>query len=305
MEIMKKYNDALERRCEPLITATNTIRNDILSIENRWNVVVEPIKIGRNIRYRYQDPNFSIFNFPLNENEIAQLNQAVSLLKRFEGMPGFDWVDELNAHLQSTINLELRHIVGFDENKQLKGMEYFTPLFECISRKEVIKLQYQSYKENSAKTYVIHPYYLKEYNQRWFLFALNNECQHITIFPLDRIKGFTKTSGLFIENNKVDFEHYFDNIIGVSSNKSDVPTIIILKVCAEQLPYMLTKPLHHTQVVREFMQDGDAIISIKVIPNFELIQQLLSFGERVTVLEPETLRDEIKHRIENNLKNYR
>lgn len=305
MEIMKKCNDALERRCEPLITATNTIRNDILSIENRWNVVVEPIKIGRNIRYRYQDPNFSIFNFPLNENEIAQLNQAVSLLKRFEGMPGFDWVDELNAHLQSTINLELRHIVGFDENKQLKGMEYFTPLFECISRKEVIKLQYQSYKENSAKTYVIHPYYLKEYNQRWFLFALNNECQHITIFPLDRIKGFTKTSGLFIENNKVDFEHYFDNIIGVSSNKSDVPTIIILKVCAEQLPYMLTKPLHHTQVVREFMQDGDAIISIKVIPNFELIQQLLSFGERVTVLEPETLRDEIKHRIENNLKNYR
>ena len=95
MEIMKKCNDALERRCEPLITATNTIRNDILSIENRWNVVVEPIKIGRNIRYRYQDPNFSIFNFPLNENEIAQLNQAVSLLKRFEGMPGFDWVDEL------------------------------------------------------------------------------------------------------------------------------------------------------------------------------------------------------------------
>lgn len=305
MEIMEKCNDALERRCEPLITATNTIRNDILSIENRWNVVVEPIKIGRNIKYRYQDPNFSIFNFPLNENEIAQLNQAVSLLKRFEGMPSFDWVDELNAHLQSTINLELRHIVGFDENKQLKGMEYFTPLFECISRKEVIKLQYQSYKDDAAKIYVIHPYYLKEYNQRWFLFALNNECQHITIFPLDRIKGLAKTSGLFIENNKVDFEHYFDNIIGVSSNKNDVPTIIILKVCAKQLPYMLTKPLHHTQVVREFMQDGDAIISIKVIPNFELIQQLLSFGERVTVLEPETLRDEIKHRIENNLRNYR
>ena len=233
MEIMEKCNDALERRCEPLITATNTIRNDILSIENRWNVVVEPIKIGRNIKYRYQDPNFSIFNFPLNENEIAQLNQAVSLLKRFEGMPSFDWVDELNAHLQSTINLELRHIVGFDENKQLKGMEYFTPLFECISRKEVIKLQYQSYKDDAAKIYVIHPYYLKEYNQRWFLFALNNECQHITIFPLDRIKGLAKTSGLFIENNKVDFEHYFDNIIGVSSNKNDVPTIIILKVCAD------------------------------------------------------------------------
>lgn len=304
MEIMEKCNNALERRCEPLITATNTIRNDILSIENRWNVIVEPVKAGRNVRYRYQDPNISIFNFPLNEDEIAQLNQAVSLLKRFEGMPNFGWVDELNAHLQSTINLELKQIVGFDENKQLKGMEYFSPLFEYISKKEVIELQYQPYKEETAKIYIVHPYYLKEYNQRWFLFALNNEYQDITIFPLDRIKGLRKTSGLFIENNKVDFEHYFDDIIGVSSNKSDVPTLIVLRVCAEQLPYMLTKPLHHTQRVREFLQDGSAIISIKVTPNFELIQQLLSFGERVTVLEPEALKEKIKHRIEKNLRNY-
>ena len=113
-----------------------------------------------------------------------------------------------------------------------------------------------------------------------------------------------KTSRVFIENDKVDFEHYFDDIIGVSSNKSDAFTLIVLRVCAEQLPYMLTKPLHHTQEICELLQDGNAIVSIKVKPNFELIQLLLSFGERVTVLEPETLREEIKHRIENNLRNY-
>lgn len=304
MEIMKKCNDALERRCEPLVTATNTIRNDILSIENRWHVVVEAVKVGRNVRYRYQDSNFSIFNFPLNEDEIAQLNQAVSLLRRFEGMPGFGWVDELNAHLQSTINLEQKNIVGFDENKQLKGMEYFTPLFECISRKEVIELQYQSYKEETAKIYIVHPYYLKEYNQRWFLFALNKEYQDITTFPLDRIKGLRKTSDRFIENDKVDFEHYFDEIIGVSSNKNENLTLIVLLVNAEQLPYILTKPLHHTQEIREYLQDGNAILSIRVKPNFELIQQILSFGDRITVLEPEALREKIKLRIERNLRNY-
>ena len=70
------------------ITALNTIRNDILSIENRWKVIVESVKSGRNVRYRYQDPEFSIFNSPLNEFEIEQLTQAVSVLRRFEGMPG-------------------------------------------------------------------------------------------------------------------------------------------------------------------------------------------------------------------------
>ncbi|MCM1312286.1 MAG: WYL domain-containing protein [Bacteroides sp.] len=304
MEIMRECNAALERRCEPLVTAPNTIRNDILSIENRWNIVVEPLKDGRNIKYRYKDPKFSIFNCSLNENEILQLNQAVSLLRRFEGMPGFGWVDELNAHLQSTINAEQKCVIGFDENKQLKGMEFFTPLFESISRKEVIKVIYQSYNEDAAKTYVVHPYYLKEYNRRWFLFALNKEYDDITIFSLDRIQEVRKISAPFIENDKVDFEHYFNEIIGVSSNKHEKLTLIVLLVSAEQLPYILTKPLHHTQEVREYLQDGNAILSIMVKPNFELIQELLSFGDRITVLEPKAIRERIKVRIENNLKNY-
>ena len=303
-EIMDRCNEALERRCDPQITATNTIRNDILSIENRWNIVVEAVRVGRHIRYRYQDPNFSIFNFPLNEDEIDQLSQAVSLLRRFGGMPGFGWVDELNARMQSAINIECKHIVGFDENKQLKGIEYFTPLFESISRKEVVEVQYQPYKEDAAKIYVVHPYYLKEYNQRWFLFGLNKEYNDITVFPLDRIKGIKKTLEPYINNERIDFEHYFDEIIGISSRKQDEVMSIVLRVSAEQIPYILTKPLHHTQKVRESMQNGDAIITIEVKPNFELIQQILSFGERVIVIEPERIRDLVKCRIENSLKNY-
>ena len=103
-EILEKCNNALERRGEMPVTASNTIRNDILSIENRWNIVVEAVRDGRNVRYRYKDPSFSIFNSPLNEDEIALLTQSVTSLRRFEGMPGFEWVDELNAHLQTTVN---------------------------------------------------------------------------------------------------------------------------------------------------------------------------------------------------------
>ena len=304
MEIMEKCNDALERRCEPLITASNTIRNDIQSIENRWHIVVESVKVGRNVRYRYQDPDFSIFNFPLNEDEISQLTQAVSLLRRFEGMPNFGWVDELNAHLQSTVSSGPKTIIGFDENKQLQGMEYFTPLFEHISKKEVIEVLYQSYTEETPKTYIVHPYYLKEYNQRWFLFGLNDERRNITTFPLDRIRGIRQKKEKYIENEVIDFEHYFDNIIGVGKGSEDEAKLIVLRVSSEQLPYMLTKPLHPTQKVKEVFQNGNAILTIKVNPNFELIQLLLSFGERVTVLEPVTLREKIKQRIEENFKNY-
>ena len=71
-EIFDKCNDALERRGDPPINALNTIRNDIMAIENRWHIVVEQIKSGREKRYRYRDPNFSIYNTPLNEEDLER-----------------------------------------------------------------------------------------------------------------------------------------------------------------------------------------------------------------------------------------
>ena len=71
-------NDALQLRGELPITALNTIRNDIVSIQSRWHVLVEDIRIGREIRYRYEDPNFSIFNSPLNDEEIEQLRDYIN-----------------------------------------------------------------------------------------------------------------------------------------------------------------------------------------------------------------------------------
>ena len=145
-EIFDKCNAALERRNETPITALNTIRNDILAIENRWHIEVEQIRSGREIRYRYKDPHFSIYNNPLNENEITQLSEAVSLLRRFEGMPGFGWVEEMSAHLQATVSASPEPVIGFDENKELKGTSFFTPLFKSITNKQALSITYKSYK---------------------------------------------------------------------------------------------------------------------------------------------------------------
>ena len=303
-EIFDRCNDALERRGEMPVSALNTIRNDILSIENRWHIVVEQIRSGREIRYRYEDPHFSIFNTPLNEEEIAQLSQSVSMLRRFEGMPGFEWVEEMSAHLQETVSTSPKPVIGFDENKELKGMSFFTPLFKAITEKKAIKIKYHTYRSDRGIDGVIHPYYLKEYNQRWFLFALNDEYKDLSIYALDRIEAVKKSSAKFIPNTDIDFSHYFDNVIGVSVKLDESPQIVKIWVDREQLPYTLSKPLHKSQTVIEENEDGSAIIAIEVIPNFELEQLLLSFGERFEILSPPSLRDRISARIKKNLEKY-
>ena len=304
-EILDKCNNALLSRGYPKIKASNTIRNDILSIENRWHVIVETVKDGRNVRYRYKDSNFSIFNSPLNEDEITQLTQSVSLLRRFEGMPGFEWVDEMSAHLQATISAGPEPVIGFDENKDLKGMTFFTPLFKSITSQKALSISYRSYRSDKLIVEVIHPYYLKEYNQRWFLFALNDSYRTVSNFALDRIETIEPVNVKFIPNSSIDFAHYFDNVVGVSVNPKQDVQEIRLWVDKDQLPYTLSKPLHKSQTVTDTREDGSAIISIKVIPNFELMQLLLSFGDRISVLSPTSLREDILKIIKKNIENYK
>ena len=67
----------------------------------------------------------------------------------------------------------------------------------------------------------------------------------------------------------------------------------MLKLSKELAPYVLTKPLHGSQKVKEKTAEG-AVITIEVIPNYELITQILSMGAGVEVLEPETFREQIK-----------
>lgn len=303
-EIFDKCNAALERRNETPITALNTIRNDILAIENRWHIEVEQVRSGREIRYRYKDPHFSIYHNPLNENEIAQLSEAVSLLRRFEGMPGFGWVEEMSAHLQATVSASPEPVIGFDENKELKGTSFFTPLFKSITNKQALSITYKSYKTGKVIEAVIHPYYLKEYNQRWFLFALHDEYKKLANYALDRIESVKSATVKYIPNTAIDFDHYFDNVVGVSVNPDEPVQTVHIRVDKEQLPYTLSKPIHQSQRVVEEREDGSAVIAIEVIPNFELHQLLLSFGDRIEVLSPQPLREEIYARIKNNLQKY-
>lgn len=304
-EMFDKCNDALERHGEMPVTALNTIRNDITSIANRWKVRIEELRNGREKKYRYKDPNFSIYNTPLNDEEIAQLSQAISVLQRFEGIPSFEWVEEMSAHLQTTVSASPEPVIGFDENKELKGMSFFTPLFKSITSKKTVKISYRGYKSDRLIEAVIHPYYLKEYNQRWFLFALNDNYKTISNFALDRIESIEHATTKYLQNTSIDFAHYFDNIVGVSVNPNEELQTVNLWVAKEQLPYTLSKPIHKTQQIIEEREDGSAVIAIKVIPNFELQQLLLSFGDLVEVLSPKPLREKIYCRIKNNLRNYK
>ena len=151
---------------------------------------------------------------------------------------------------------------------------------------------------------MIHPYHVKQYNNRWFLFGLEQSPygDRIANRPLDRIEKFSIANVSFIPNTNIDFSTRFDDVIGVTIPDNNVKKeTIVLKFDIDRFPYVVSKPIHHSQIV---VSEEECIIQIEVRPNKEFESVIFSYFPDVEVLAPALLREEFKEKIENNLKKY-
>lgn len=305
-EMFALCNKELEERGFYPITALNSIRNDMDQIvQNYPGAEIEEVREGRNIYYRYANPEFSIYKTPLKPDEIIQLTQTLSLLKRFKGMPQFDWITEIADRLGATLKIDevsTDEVVGFDENMDLVGIEHFTPLFNAIIDKRALCINYKSFKQDAKTKIIVHPYYLKQYNKRWFLIAWNAEQNFLANFALDRIQSIKEAKVPFRPTD-IDFIDYFDDMIGVSKDTRTLPQVVKLWVSSSSWPYIKTKPLHGTQKKLSVDENG-AIITVKVYLNYELEQLILSHGENLRVIEPLELKERIQKRLAEAINNY-
>ena len=305
-QIMDACNDALKAHGLRPVTSPNTIRTDFETISDRWGKTIKCVRKGRNFIYFYEDPNFSIFNNPMSEDEIMRVYGALEVLERFEGKEGFEWIEELNAHLRTSLHMGNNgdSVIAYDDNAQLKGMQFFADLHDYIRSKQPIKVTYRPYINPDLLEEVIHPYFLKQFNCRWFVLGYNPKYEAITNFALDRIISIEKVNQKYIPNTKYNFKEYFDKMIGVTIEEGE-PEEILIEVDAAQYPYVASKPMHHTQFLVGNAENGNPIISLKVVPNFELRHMILSYGKYMTVLSPEYLRTEVKDEVVEQLRKYK
>ena len=270
-----------------------------------WSVNIYRSKDGRRIFYRYDDPSFSINNQLLNEEEELKLKEVLLTLSRFKGMPQFEWIDEMLVRLQSSFTLKQdpEKFIEFDQNKYLKGIEYFSDFYNAIVYRKSLQINYKGFKQDKITSILFHSYYLKQYNNRWFVFGRIDNNLVITNIAIDRVQSITETKKLFVANDLVDFNEFFEDVVGVTVQKGNVPEIVSISVSNGMFPYIETKPLHGSQKIKKKTKDY-AIIELSVIINFELISLLFSFGEAITVLQPKFIIDTIKSKAQNVTKNY-
>lgn len=261
---------------------------------------------------RYENPSFSIFKKEMSDNEAYLLSQTLSLLGQFDGLPELDELNRLQLGFKKQDN---RRIVSFTKNP-LENSNLFGVLFTAIAQKQVVKLTYHTIVDGASKTPILfHPYLLKEYNRRWFLFGAADKDGKLLNFSLDQIENVESMPAQPYILPDESLDEFFDDIIGVTLYQDREVDTILFWVNDHSKNYIITKPIHDSQVLYKNTADeeyrtmypqlqGGCFFSIKCIENYELIRELSSYGSDLLVLSPEHIQSKIKNRIYSMVEAY-
>jgi predicted DNA-binding transcriptional regulator YafY len=287
---------------------TRQLRDDIAFMRSPegWSIELAELSEGKKKIYRYEDLNFSINNAPLNDVEMDQFQSAIQVLSQFEGMPQFEGIQSIIAKLKTDLKITSNEkpFIGFDRSQDLKGIEHFSALYNAVQNKTPLEITYKDFKAEEPYTYIFHPYYLKEYNNRWFLFGLHPESwKPDWNVAIDRIVFVSPIDVPFVPNEIIDWQEYFSDLIGVSKAEGAELENVVLHFNQLTGRYMENKSIHETQK-HKWISADILELKIKVILNYELERLILSYGDSVTVIEPQHLIDKIKLRVNTTLLNY-
>lgn len=305
-DLLNACNGALPK--ENWLSSTNSIRNDLREITARYCIVIDEIRDGHQIYYGYRDRSYSIYKHDFSLESLFKINEAFNILSHFQGLPIGQWLDEMNALIKSKIMIAAEKtspVIGFEYSKSyVQHMRFFQDLFDAICSSRVLEIVYQSYRKKESKIHVVHPYYLQQKYNRWYLLGLNARYGEISTFALDRIKDVTICDDVYIENRDIDFLRYFDHVVGVAYNKDVLPEKILIWCSSEQYHYLLSNPIHSSQRLVRYEEGKGATFEYTLCINYELEQKFLYYGEKIIVLYPSSLRDRIKHRVADMYRNY-
>jgi len=293
---------------ENMSFSERTIKGDLMAMRNDESLgYYAPIEYDRSEKsYYYSDRNYSITEAPLNRSDSKELKNVISMLRQFTGFNHLSGIENIIHKLELIVfesRGEAKQIVQLEQVSTIPGQRWLDPLYNHIKEEEAISIQYAPFGKK-ADSVTISPYLLKEYDHRWYLYALNHSKGGLRTYGLERIIDMRKSLQKFHPIDNFNPDQYFYDIIGITIQKNAEKIKVKIKVIGNQVHYIKTKPLHISQVEIE-KKPSYSIFQIEVIPNYELESTILSYGESIQILEPKSMITSMKKRIEKMYRAYK
>lgn len=293
-----------------------TYRYDLDKIEEENDISYRVTIINGFRCFTYADESFSLFeDAAVNQVDLCNFRKIKDALTDFLGL-GLEsslttMTDEINKFLGYD---ELqRPVISFEKvvlesHGKVKPHDMLEPLLKAIIQHQTMNIIYEI-PGRGKREWTVFPQFLKQYNQRWYLIATKHRDKvegKLYNLALDRILKMEANQHIPYKECGVDFSDYFEDVVGVTKPDGAEPIEVKLRIDRGEYPYIDSKPIHASQE-ELFESDGDTdyvYVSLYVYDNYELRSKILSYGSKVTVMEPKSLRDKLAHDLKKSLENY-
>ena len=162
-DLMEACSEALfEFEGKESFVSKRTVQLDLQDMRSEKFGYEAPIEVYERRFYRYSDPEYSIHQISVNENDLKAMNNAVQILKQFKDFSMFKDMNGVIQKLEDSIqSTSQKSIIHLDKNERLKGLEHIDVLYQSVLNKKVLNIKYKSFKARESNQYTVHPQLLK------------------------------------------------------------------------------------------------------------------------------------------------
>jgi len=187
---------------------------------------------------------------------------------------------------------DLSHYIYFEKRKS-QGTENFYGLLHCIKNHFVVHFPYHKYEEDIVVSREVEPLALREFKGRWYLIAKDQNDGYIKTFGLDRIQELSITKKKFEPPSDLNINNLFKDFFGIVNSSLGGLTEIVLSFDPLQGKYVKSFPLHFSQELL-INNEKETRIKLQLHITYDFVMELLSYGDRLKVISPQNLIDELR-----------
>lgn len=291
--------------------STSTIDKDLWAMRNESELgYYAPIKFSKEYKgYYYEDPDYTIAEVPLNDDDLDAIRAAAETLFQFREIPLFRQFDAAIEKIMdrmkiSSVDQDQREgeVIQFERAADYQGSEHLEVLFRACVSKTKVWFEYQKFGSTTVKEYRFHPYILKEYRNRWYVIGKVEDTVGYRTFSLDRIVSLKDVNEHFSQDESFNSKEFFEHSIGITVT-DDKPEKVSLKVYEKMAPYIMSQPLHSSQQIRSNEQ-GVITFDLTLLITAEFVSAILAFGDQIEVIKPESLKLKVREMLSKTMKRY-
>lgn len=306
--------EKLAETCHDILgieVSTSTIEKDITAMKQPYpRGFSAPIVYNKKEKgYTYAEAGFSISSINLENEEWEGLHYAAKLLNQYKEVPIFHNFKQAIEKLDTAFNLGLGindpltdKFVQFETGVSVNGYEWIASVYQALTNKFKIEISYENIYKNEVKAYVVIPYLLKEHRNRWYVTGWVEQRNDYLTFALDRIQSLAVIEQRQQLKNDFNPDRFLQHATGIMEGNGK-PYKVVLSISEPFNKLVKLEPLHITQqIIKETTKSIRVEISVNINPEF--CMQLLSMGPYCKILQPVSLKNQIKELLKQTLAQY-